>query len=52
MVRASSDVSMFYGAQFRLHSMMTKWRFNSILAALKYMDVPFPSFKDVDDLSF
>ena len=43
---SSSDVSMFYGAPFRLHSLMTKRRFNSILAALKYTDVPFPPFKD------
>ena len=41
-----SNVSMFYGAPFCLHSMMTKQCFNSILAALKYMDVPFLSFKD------
>ena len=28
---------MFYGALFRLHSMMTKWHFNSILATLAHV---------------
>ena len=43
---SSSGVSIFYGTLFRLHSMMTKRCLNSILAALKYTDVPFPLFKD------